>query len=131
MSVLSWHDGLNVGVGFMDGDHAEAARMINELAAADGAGRLALLPHFIDHCREHFGREQELMGQVGFFATGCHTAEHERVLTELAGVLYRLGTGDAQDSYFRRDLPSWLLDHRNSMDRVTAEFAVQAGYRAA
>lgn len=131
MSVLTWHDGLNVGVGFMDDDHAAAAGLINALAAADLDGRLAALPHFIVHCRDHFGREQALMAEVGFFATACHTAEHERVLAELAAVLDALRAGDPRDGYFSRDLPGWLLDHRATMDRVTAEFAMRAGYRAA
>lgn len=131
MSVLQWHDGLNVGVGFMDEDHAVAADLINDLAAADLAGRLLALPHFIEHCRDHFGREQDLMAKVRFFATACHTAEHHRVLVELDTVFDGLRAGDAQDGYFTRDLPGWLLDHRATMDRVTAEFAMQAGYHAA
>ena len=131
MSVLSWHAGLNVGIGFMDGDHEIAAAQINALAGAAAAERPALLRAFLEHCREHFGREEEMMRQTGFFALACHAEEHSRVLAELEAVLNRLEAGEAQDGYFAQALPQWLLNHRNTMDFVTAEFARKAGYRAA
>lgn len=131
MSVLEWHAGLNVGVGFMDDDHAVAAGQINALAEAGPAERIELLRAFLDHCRHHFAREEEMMRQTGFFALGCHQGEHERVLAELEDVLAKLEAGDAQDGYFTKDLPNWLMIHRNTMDFVTAEFAMKAGFLAA
>jgi hemerythrin len=127
MSVIEWHDGLNVGIGFMDEDHVEAAALINTLAATGGAERIHALEEFISHCRDHFAREEELMGKVGFFALGCHQGEHQRVLAEFDVVLARLRGGDAQDEYFARTLPNWLMTHRNTMDFVTAQFARSAG----
>lgn len=131
MAVLQWHDGLNVGVEFMDDDHAEAAALINELAEAAGETRVAVMRRFCDHCRAHFAREEEMMKATGFFAFGCHAGEHQRVLAELADVLSRLELGQPQDEYFNRDLPVWLMNHRNTMDFVTAQFAREAGYQAA
>jgi hemerythrin len=128
MGVLHWNDGLNVGISFMDADHAVAAEQINALAAAGPAARLPLLAEFIDHCRHHFAREEELMGQVGFFALGCHRGEHQRVLAELQQAEAALKGGDARDRYFTEELPGWLMIHRNTMDAVTAEFARSSGY---
>ncbi|OAN50794.1 bacteriohemerythrin [Magnetospirillum moscoviense] len=129
MPVLQWDDGLNVGVGFMDADHVVAAEQINGLAdAADAAQRASLLAAFIDHCRHHFAREEGLMEKTGFFALGCHRGEHQRVLSELADVQAKLAAGESVDSYFRDDLPNWLMIHRNTMDAITAEFARSAGY---
>lgn len=129
MSVLDWHSGLNVGVAFMDTDHAHAADLINRLAdAADAASRQPLMVEFVEHCREHFSREEALMTETGFFALGCHQGEHERVLAELERVLGKLAQGDAQDGYFRKTLPDWLNIHRGTMDAVTAEFARNAGF---
>lgn len=131
MSVLEWNAGLNVGIDFMDSDHEAAAAQINALAAAPMAKRADLLHHFIAHCREHFSREEEMMRLTGFFATACHQDEHARVLAELDGVAVKLAAGDGQDRYFAKSLPDWLLNHRNSMDFVTAEFARRAGFKAA
>jgi len=49
------------------------------------------------------------------------------VLAELDGVLARLRGGDPQDEDFTRTLPNWLMNHRNTMDFVTAQFARSAG----
>lgn len=129
MAGLAWHDGLAVGVGFMDADHAAAAAHINALAAAALPERIELMGHFLAHCREHFAREEEMMRQTGFFALGCHQGEHRRVLAELEAVLAAMQAGDPQDAYFTRDLPDWLLIHRNTMDFVTANFARDNGWQ--
>lgn len=128
MHAIQWHDGLNVGMGFMDDDHVQAAAQINALAAASVEARIPLLRHFIDHCREHFAREEAMMEKTGFFALHCHQGEHTRVLAELDAVLLRLHSGDAQDHYFTQALPGWLLDHRGTMDMVTAHFARSTGF---
>lgn len=128
MSVIQWNEGLNVGVGFMDHDHTEAADMINVLAASHGAERIAALEAFIAHCRDHFAREEAMMAETGFFALHCHRDEHTRVLAEFDVVLARLKGGDEQDEYFDRTLPGWLMNHRNTMDFVTANFARSAGF---
>lgn len=130
MAALDWHEGLNVGVGFMDHDHEEAAALINALADAEGAAaRIPVMEQFIGHCRDHFGREERMMEQTGFFAHGCHAGEHQRMLIELADVLEKLKGGQSLDDYFRRELPLWLMNHRNTMDFVTAEFARKAGWQ--
>lgn len=128
MAAIEWNEGLNVGIGFMDADHVDAAEQINALASSAGAERISALEHFIAHCREHFAREEAMMEQTGFFALACHRDEHTRVLAEFEVVLARLRGGAAQDDYFAITLPNWLLNHRNTMDFVTANFARSAGY---
>lgn len=130
MSVLQWHEGLNVGIAFMDHDHSEAAALINDLADSVGEARVAIMRRFLGHCRAHFAREEEMMSATGFFALGCHAGEHRRMLAELEDILARIEGGAALDDYFRRELPAWLMNHRNTMDFVTAQYARQAGYQA-
>ena len=130
MVALPWDKDLDVGVDFMDADHADAAALINAMAGAEGAERPPLLRHFIAHLREHFGREERLMESSGFFALSCHAGEHARMLQELAHVLEQVEAGASLNDYFRRELPDWLLHHRNTMDFVTAEFARKSGHRA-
>ncbi|MGE5514974.1 MAG: bacteriohemerythrin [Bacteroidota bacterium] len=128
MVAIEWHDGLAVGVDFMDADHTDAAAQINNMAASGGTQRIAALEAFIHHCRDHFAREEAMMEKTGFFALHCHRDEHVRVLAELGIVLLRLKGGNAQDDYFAITLPNWLMNHRNTMDYVTAEFARSAGF---
>ena len=131
MGVLSWSEELNVGVAFMDDDHAEAARLINALAEAEGDALKALFAEFLHHTEEHFGREEEMMRHIHFFAYGPHKGEHDRVLDELRAVEARIAAGETEtlQPYFTEALPQWLLTHRNTMDAITAQVARQAGYR--
>ncbi|CCQ73131.1 bacteriohemerythrin [Magnetospira sp. QH-2] len=127
MTALTWTDDFKVGVAFMDDDHLEAVNLINEMAEATGDSLIALMTQFLDHCTEHFGREEEMMRTIGFFAYPMHKGEHERVLAELRVVLSRLQAGEEADlkSYFSEGLANWLIDHRNTMDMVTATFSLQ------
>lgn len=128
MLALDWSDELNVGISFMDSDHAEAAAMINGLAVLAGPDRVAPLEKFLIHCRDHFAREEAMMEATEFFARDRHRCEHNRALAEIELVLTQLRKGDAQDRYFSRTLPEWLMVHRNTMDFVTADFARAAGF---
>ncbi|GAB6051265.1 bacteriohemerythrin [Magnetospira thiophila] len=127
MIVLPWTEDFKVGVDFMDEDHQEAVDLINRMAETSGSERRELMAKFLDHCTAHFAREEEMMRQIGFFAYPMHQGEHERVLAELRVVLSRLDSGeeDQLSAYFTTALPNWLIDHRNTMDMITATFSLQ------
>jgi len=132
-SVIRWSDALLVGVAFVDTDHHEAVETMNRLAALavtqPGSESLrAEFTGFLRHCEEHFAREEAMMREVGFFALEPHQGEHERVVAELRAVLADLDAGRDRRDYFTDALPQWFLDHRATMDFVTAQFALQRGY---
>ncbi|CAA7615770.1 conserved hypothetical protein [Candidatus Terasakiella magnetica] len=127
-SVIRWGSSLLVGIPFVDHDHHEAVEMINRMAGADGAERLSLMRAFLGHCEEHFAREEEMMTRTGFFALDPHRQEHQRVLAEAQRVLTRLEMGSDETEYFREVLPQWFLEHRATMDYVTADFALEHGW---
>ena len=131
--MILWSDALLVGVGFIDRDHQDAVETINRMAVASSHGRpvLADLESFRHHCGEHFGREEDMMRQVGFFALEPHSGEHERVLAEMDLILERVRAGEACSAYFAEALPQWFLEHRATMDSVTADFARSRGWTSA
>lgn len=128
MAVLEWSEALDVGISFMDMDHAEAADLINGLAEATLERRIPLLEEFIRHSSAHFVREEAMMEKVGFFATVQHKAEHGRILAELDEVLKGLRAGKSNEAYFQETLPDWLVNHRDTMDFVSAQYAQQQGF---
>jgi hemerythrin len=93
-----------------------------ELPVIDG-----LLAEWVEHTREHFAREENLMREYNFFAAPCHQGEHEQALMELMGVQQQwLRERDpellpAYISHWRE----WLQQHIASMDFVTAQFLSQ------
>jgi len=128
-----------VALDFIDADHREEARLLNELGEAISAHRagrsgpepvLASFEALYVHTREHFAREEEAMLRSGFPPLAIHRAEHERVLIELAeeGQAFDEG-GDAARlaTYVGRSVPTWFENHILTMDLITARYVSTRG----
>jgi hemerythrin len=128
-----------VALDFINADHREEGRLLNDLAEAlaqHRAGRtgpepvVACFQALFDHTRAHFGREDQAMRDHGFPAYPMHHGEHERVLAELAAEGRSFGeSGDADrlHAYVTRAVPSWFASHIQTMDRITAQFVSMQG----
>lgn len=119
---------------FMNRDHAEEFRLLEELGEAleaqdHGSGtageileRLAVLAV---KTREHFLHEESVMREAGFPAYLPHKAEHDRVLAEMdveANTYRRSGDVARLRRYLIDVVPRWFVAHTTSMDVVTARF---------
>jgi hemerythrin len=123
-----------VPLDFINADHREEGRLLNDLADAldeldagrsDVAAVAARLAALRDHTAAHFGREDDAMRRTGFPAFPVHHAEHVRVLAELDDEVRRFGeTGDAARlrAWVLGDVPAWFVNHIETMDLVTALF---------
>lgn len=124
-------------IAFMNSDHAEEFRLLEELGRAleahgHGSGsiagileRLALLAV---HTREHFLHEESVMREAGFPAYLPHKAEHDRVLAEMdaeAQAFRKGGEVMRLTRYLLEVVPRWFVAHTNSMDVVTAQFLAE------
>lgn len=129
MTTITWNDELKRGLGFQDEDHEEAVKLMNALHECTDEELPALFDQFLAHTKAHLERENELMDRIAFFATPMHKREHDRVLAEMQHFKDKLGVGDidAVRHYVQETVPNWFLDHLNSMDTITAQFALQAG----
>lgn len=119
-------------VGFMNADHADEVRMLNEVEAALSAQRrgegtleavLEKLSVFAVHAREHFLREESLMREARFPAYAAHKAEHDRVLAQMnaeASAFRERGDGERLAKYLFQTLPDWFVTHVRTMDLVAA-----------
>ncbi len=134
MAVVDLDSLPRVALGFMDADHREEARLLNELADAVADHRAGRLPatdvlaryEALDaHTRAHFAREEAAMQRAGFPPYPVHKAEHDHVLAEMAdeGRRFRKrGDRERLWAYVSQAVPSWLAGHIGSMDLVTARF---------
>ena len=125
-----------VAVEFMNSDHHEAVDLANileahlEAEAVDEAAVETALRAFLDHTREHFGREEEEMRRTQFPVYAVHKGEHDRVLEDMEVVHGDWVAGkDAQSLlvWVRGPLPEWLVEHIQTMDTITAQFIANAG----
>jgi hemerythrin len=122
-------------VAFMNTDHAQEARLLNEIGGALSAQRrgegtlgavLERLSVLAVHMRDHFLREESLMREARFPAYPNHKAEHDRVLAEMdaeARIFRERGDGARLSTYLFEVLPAWFADHVRTLDLVTARSA--------
>ena len=129
MALITWNDALKRGLAFQDADHEEAVALMNALQTCTDAELPALFAQHAQHLREHLERENALMERTGFFAIDMHKGEHDRVLAETAAMQAKLDAGDLATvrAYVTDTLPDWFINHLQSMDTMTAQFAQQQG----
>jgi hemerythrin len=125
-----------VALPFVNDDHREEGRLLNELADAVKGHRTGAVPvetvlHRLEalfaHTQEHFAREEEAMREVGFPPYPVHKGEHDRVLEEMESEeTHFRETGDTARlwKYVSEAVPTWFVGHIQSMDAVTAQFVV-------
>lgn len=125
-----------VVVDFMNDDHEEATRVINQLMClmeaetVDKQQVAELLAQLLAHSQEHFAREEAQMQKIDFPPYPVHKGEHERVLAEMAAELQAWQEAADEkrlNEYLSVTLPEWFVGHIACMDTVTAQFIVRMG----
>jgi hemerythrin len=134
MSIVDLETIPQVTLPFMNDDHGEEARLLDELGeAVNGHGKgkvpvetvLQRYEALLAHTQEHFGREEEAMRQASFPPYPVHKGEHDRVIEEMeAEEVHFRETGDTARlwGYVSAAVPAWFVGHIQSMDAVTAGF---------
>ena len=90
-----------------------------------------LLHEWLNHTKAHFSRENELMEEYQFPAYSVHAEEHELALKKMQTVVNRWDSHqDAEllSDYIFHLWPTWFSGHVNSMDMITAQYAVMNGF---
>jgi hemerythrin len=130
----------SVGIDFMDQTHMEEVEMVNSLKKmvqdrlsgeqndTEISQRLKL---WLEHTQAHFARENDLMQKTGFPAYHVHSGEHENALKLMQTVIndwHQNKSVDRLRNYVFNQWSEWFMAHVNSMDKVTAEYALMNGY---
>ena len=134
----------SVAIDFMNATHHEEVEMVNILgeliveyqqkeAPTDSESEVLTkeLNKWFQHTQAHFARENELMLKIQFPMYSIHFGEHESVLASLNVMLETwknsLNIKEIAD-YISIQWPVWFENHVNSMDMITAHFAVMNGF---
>ncbi len=124
-----------VELAFMNEDHAEAAKIINELLGLlendqpDGARLTEVFKQLLQHNKEHFAREEEQMLKFDFPPYPVHKHEHDIVLAEMESELNAWTEAHDLDRikhYTRITLTNWFVNHIATMDTITARYITSA-----
>ena len=129
-----------VPLDFINADHREEARLLNELdEAVAGAPRRPHRPRrrwwpasrsSSSTPASTSGARRRPCGSVGFPPYPVHQGEHERVLAELAAEGQAFAAGHDADrlaEYVGKAVPAWFTNHILTMDLMTARFVQMRG----
>ena len=122
-----------IAVDFMNETHFEDIGIINELYnrvisylenemqdATDIDEQYAL---WYEHTVQHFKREEEAMLAIGFPPYPKHKAAHDEKLAIMKQVQtdwMKNRNIEALKHYLEEDLVNWIINHIQTMDRITA-----------
>jgi len=133
-----------VDIDFMNNTHAEEVEMVITLSNIitvymksdsktddEKQGITQALENWLQHTKRHFEKENELMREVQFPAYLMHAGEHESTLQKMISIVNEwksTKTIKPVADFVFIGWPSWFESHINSMDTMTAKFAVMKGY---
>ena len=132
-----------VEIDFMNNTHLEELSIANALGeqvsqyqggdtSENNAAKIAELLHkWLEHTIPHFERENELMRQTSFPAYRMHSEEHEMAIKRFKAVISSWEDNkdiDVISDFIFSQWPNWFNAHVNSMDMMTAKFAVMNGF---
>ena len=136
---LSWRDGWSTGIDWVDLDHREMVKRLNQLAEAcqcaqdDPSSRsgvpckervLACLDALIEHNRRHFREEEDFLLRIAYPGFEAHRREHVMQMAEFLDLRRDLERDLAQNlgpetlDEFKR----WFFNHVIAEDHVYADF---------
>jgi hemerythrin len=105
------------------GNHANTKSIENSISQ--------LLEEWQKHTNAHFERENALMLETGFPAYPIHSNEHNNALQKMKIVIQRWNENkdiEQLADYIFHFWPNWFNEHVNTMDTITARFAIMKGY---
>jgi len=133
-----------VDIDFMNNTHLEELTIANELGekvtkyqdgsdtSEENSAQISmLLDKWLAHTIPHFERENKLMQETGFPAFSVHADEHEIALNRFKTVINAWTDNkdiDQISDFIFTFWPDWFNGHVNSMDMMTAKFAVMNGF---
>ena len=91
------------------------------------AAILAIIRRLLDGAREHFEREQTIMGLYGYTRRDAHQKEHQAMLGSAERFYERLVSGtDPMDDDVVRYFKGWLVNHMKNEDAKLERFLKSA-----
>ena len=133
-----------VEIDFMNNTHFEEVEMVKQLGKLITAYQETdshsdteeqklsqSLKEWLEHTIAHFERENQLMQETGFPAYEIHSNEHEIALNQMkAGIRFWEQDKEIEliADYVFTHWPEWFNTHVNSMDMMTAKFAIMNGF---
>lgn len=115
-------DPLILDFDIMDDTHREAYELLEKINQAADEELPVLVSLLIDHTKNHFEQERQMMVDSRFGAQAEHEGEHNRLLGSLVQFQAALTRGRVAfvKAFFKETLPEMLETHIRSVDSALA-----------
>lgn len=133
---LKWDKSWTTDVQQFDDDHKHLIGLYNDLFTACYAGQgpvvlVGIIGKLIDYAEDHFGREDELLGRLGFPGAQEHALEHEKLLRQLYEIRDDLSR-EVTHSISNQTLDfltTWIERHTKEQDCQYGRFLNERGIK--
>jgi len=111
---------IRLGNGDIDAIHAELAVLAETVAKAPSQSFSTQYKRLIQHTRNHFLHEQQLMQETGFIHSAEHLSEHQQMLSEMEQFSQR--PRQLARAYVKERLPERFALHISRMDSLLVAY---------
>ena len=128
MGLIRLEDDQRVNVPEIDSQHETLIALINRLHRAMTQCEPqqvldALISELVEHTRQHFLFEEQLMQEHGYPGYARHKAQHDRLIDHILELAERFRGGDLLLSFgVMVDLKGWAIVHIEKADRPLGVF---------
>ena len=135
MALITWDDGLSVGIRAIDDQHKGLLQALNDLhnAMIQGLAKQAtapLLDKLVKYTRDHFAAEEAMLRRANYPNFANHKAKHVELTHQVEDYIARFQKGDIGLTVHLLDfLRNWLTNHIRKVDRDYGPWLNQHGVR--
>jgi hemerythrin len=128
MELIKLEDKLKLDIPEIDSQHETLIGLINllhetMLQGADRAALDALLSQLLEHTRNHFAYEEQLMSQHNYPGYEAHKSDHNRLMQHLVDLRERYKNGELLLSFaIVLELKGWAVVHIEKSDKQLGTF---------
>lgn len=127
--MLWWTEELSSGIEFIDDQHRELFKLINEVFSAVNVNDAALISNTLDYLLhyviEHFGAEESCMIKGHYPDFEEHREQHSYFIKQVYRLFCRFEAEKASPEFmndFQLLMVEWLVDHISETDKRLAEY---------
>lgn len=119
--LVSWNDHFTVGIDVIDAGHGlviEAINLLNDATTPADSGKVTerMLPLLVEHLREQFRAEAQLLAGMAAELRAQHETEHRRMLEVLNTLLRSHRQGSEVAGPLLLNLVCFLVSHLRATD---------------
>jgi hemerythrin-like metal-binding protein len=128
---IVWQDAYSVGVDKIDNQHKDLLTFVNASLNHCTGNKESERKYFdrminaiIEHLKNHFETEQELMLTAGYTDYETHKEEHTKLVENLATLVKEIKSGKKELDllWLTRFLRDWVLEHIPDYDKKAAAY---------